>query len=313
MKTGFARMDELAPIALFVYNRLNHTKKTVEALLSNNLAKNSTIYIFSDGAKDVGGEQAVQEVRDYLKSVSGFAKVNIIERNENRGLAASIVDGVSILCEQHGRVIVLEDDLITSPYFLIYMNDGLNFYSEDETVGSITGFSYPIKYQSDSRSILLPFSSSWGWATWSREWSLFESDSKKIKKQLLATDKLSSFSKVGGCGFGKMLQDHIDGKNDSWFIRWNASLFLKGKSTVWPSSSLVSNFGIDGTGVHCSKWFFNPFEVDVELVKKIDFSKPPIDTQSVMKKIRIFFYKVKFLRIFNALIRLTTQLKGIRA
>src|SRR5690348_17752623 len=106
-----------APIALFVYNRPEHTRRTVEALRHNRLAGHSRLDVFADGPK-VPGDANVAAVRAYIRGIDGFASVSIHEREANAGLARSIIDGVTRVCEECDRVIVLEDDMVTTPWFL---------------------------------------------------------------------------------------------------------------------------------------------------------------------------------------------------
>ena len=154
----------LAPIVLFVYNRLNHTKRTIEALKNNFLAEKSELFIFSDGPKRKEDVIKVKEVRKYIHHLTGFKQVNVMERAENYGLAQSIVTGVNEIISQYGKVIVLEDDLITDINFLTYMNEGLIKYQEDTRVFSVTGYSYLKK--GPSEPFFLKICSSWSWGTW---------------------------------------------------------------------------------------------------------------------------------------------------
>ena len=135
----------LAPITLFTYNRLWHTQQTIEALRNNELADVSELFLFSDGPKSEADREKVQSVREYLKSVTGFKKVAVVERDRNLGLAQSIISGVTEFVNKYGRVIVLEDDMLTSPFFLRFMNDALEFYKDEEKVISIHGYMYPVK------------------------------------------------------------------------------------------------------------------------------------------------------------------------
>ena len=163
----------LSPICLFTYNRLDETRQTVEALKRNFLAPLSCLYIFSDGPKDETITQKVNEVRQYIKTIGGFKAIKIFESPVNRGLAKSIIDGVTQIIEKYGRVIVLEDDLITSPNFLDFMNYALEFYQNKERVLSISGYSFSINYPNDYKyDVAIGFrASSWGWATWKDRWN----------------------------------------------------------------------------------------------------------------------------------------------
>jgi hypothetical protein len=247
---AIAAWDTPAPIALFVYNRPWHTQQTIEALQKNERAEESDLYIFSDAAKSRETAPAVRKVRELIGKVSGFRSVRIIDRESNLGLAKSIIDGVTRVCGEHGRVIVLEDDLVTAPWFLRYMNDGLHTYASDEKVGSVHGYWYPVD-QGVPETFFLRGASCWGWATWSRAWQLFEADGRKSLAELRRLNLTRLFDLDGAIAYERMLQDQIAGKNDSWAIRWHASMFLAGYLQLSPSASLVRNIGFDGTGTHC--------------------------------------------------------------
>lgn len=240
-----------APIALFAYNRLAHVTQTVDALLRNPEARSSELYVFSDAADSVTASDSVDAVRHYLRQVSGFSAVHVVERPENYGLARSIIDGVTRLCEKHGRVIVVEDDLVTSPHFLRYMNDGLNLYEHDERVISIHGYQYPVT-TSLPETFFLTGADCWGWATWKRGWDLFEPDGRLLLRQLQERKLTHRFDFDGAYPYTRMLKKQIAGKNNSWAIRWYASAFLKDKLTLYPGHSLVQNIGTDSSGTHCS-------------------------------------------------------------
>jgi hypothetical protein len=241
-----------APVALFVYNRPWHTRQTVEALLNNPEASETPLYVFSDAHKDVTTSSAVAEVRSFLRKIRGFKSLSIIERPNNFGLARSIIDGVSHVCVEHGRVIVLEDDLVTSPYFLNYMNEGLEKYRDDQRVISIHGYIYPVE-QVLPDTFFLKGADCWGWATWSRGWDQFDPDGKRLLDELKYRKLTHQFDFDGSYPYTKMLQDQIAGKNNSWAVRWYASAFLKDKLTLYPGRSLIHNVGADGSGIHCSE------------------------------------------------------------
>lgn len=241
----------LAPITLFVYNRLVHTRQTVEALKKNISASESDLFIFSDAPRNTEATQAVLQVRDYIANITGFKSVTIIERPINLGLANSIIDGVTSVVNQHGRVIVIEDDLVTSPYFLQYMNDGLNLYEGNEDVASIHGYVYPIDGLPET--FFMRGADCWGWATWKNKWEIFEPDSTKLLNELKRKNLTKSFNLNGAYGFTQMLADQVAGKNSSWAVRWHASAFLCNKYTLHPGKSLVLNIGNDGSGTHCGE------------------------------------------------------------
>jgi len=241
----------LAPIALFVYNRLHHTKKVIEALKKNTLAPATSLIIFSDGPKNNEDSlKKVAELREYIYTISGFKSVEIIKRLENMGLARSIISGVTGVIEKYGQVIVVEDDLITSPHFLKYMNDGLEIYKNDNKVISIHGYVYPVKEQLPE-TFFLKGADCWGWATWKRGWDLFEADGQKLLRELEVKKLIKEFDFDNSYPYTKMLRDQIRGNNNSWAIRWYASAFLKNKLTLYPGKSLIANIGFDGSGTHC--------------------------------------------------------------
>jgi Glycosyl transferase family 2 len=238
-----------APLALFVYNRPGHTRQTVEALRRNELAPESDLIVFSDAERDAASAAAVREVREFVESITGFRSLRIVRRTANLGLAASIIDGVTTVCGEHGRVIVLEDDLLTSPYFLRYMNRAMNVYEDDAAVGSIHGYWYPMDREVPE-TFFLRGASCWGWATWSRAWRCFEPDGRKLLAQLRLRKLTSSFDLDGAIAYTQMLKNQIAGKVDSWAIRWHASMFLEDRLQLSPGRSLVRNIGFDGTGTH---------------------------------------------------------------
>lgn len=240
---------KLAPIALFAYNRPDHFRRTVEALAGNDEAKESDLVIYSDAPKTPEQTPRVQQVRDYIRTIKGFRSVRVIERSENLGLARSIISGVTELVSSHGRVIVIEDDIVTSPSFLRYMNEGLDLYADEQQVASIHGYNYPIK-DALPETFFLRGADCWGWATWKRAWDKFEPDGNKLLSQLRQKKLVRSFDLDGSYGFSKMLERQIRGENDSWAIRWHASVFLAGMLTLYPGKSLVQNIGFDGSGTN---------------------------------------------------------------
>ncbi len=241
----------LAPIVLFVYNRLWHTQQTVAALQKNELAAESELFIYSDGPKHRRDEEQVKAVREYIRTVNGFKRVTVIERDRNFGLAENIIDGVTAVVHQYGRIIVLEDDIVTSACFLTFMNQALNLYEHDENVASIHGYIYPIAGLPDT--FFIRGADCWGWGTWQRAWDIFEADGAKLLITLKQRG-LSHAADFNGCyGYTRMLKDQIAGRNYSWAVRWYMSAFLKGMLTLYPGKSLVQNIGTDCSGTHCGQ------------------------------------------------------------
>lgn len=258
----------LAPVALFVYNRLWHTKQTIEALQRNELVSDTDLIIYADGVKDNNDNAKVEEVkqvRDYIKSITGFKSVKVIEREENWGLSKSITSGVTEVLSCYDRIIVMEDDLVSSKYFLKYMNDALELYENDEEIASVHGYIYPIKDKLPE-TFLVKGADCWGWATWKRGWDLYEDDGKKLLEQFNKRLKYE-FNFYNSYPYIQMLIDQINGKNDSWAIRWYASAFLKNRLTLYPGRSLLKNVGFDQLGTHCDSLNGNRYDTEVEGVK----------------------------------------------
>lgn len=238
-----------APIALFVYNRPIHTQKTITHLLANKEAKDTELFIFSDAAKNKQQVANVTAVRNYIHSIQGFKKITIIEREQNIGLAKSIISGVSDIVQQYGKIIVFEDDLICSPYTLQYFNDALDFYEPYEQIMHINAYNYPIKYVPVHDTFLFRASSSWGWATWQNCWNKFEENIDTLIAQF-DKEKIKQFSIDHSMNFWQQIHELKNGKNNSWAIRWYASIFLHKGLCVTPKYSLIQNIGADGSGVH---------------------------------------------------------------
>jgi hypothetical protein len=252
--------NKLAPIVLFVYNRPWHTQQTVEALQKNELANESELFIYSDEAKNEDARESVTEVQEYIDNIGGFKKITIIKREKNWGLANSIIGGVTKIVNKYGKIIVLEDDLVTSAYFLKFMNESLEMYEKDKKVASIHGYIYPI--DNLPNTFFIKGADCWGWATWKDRWEFFEQDGAKLLKELNSKRLTKEFDFNNNYQFLKMLKDQIKGKNNSWAIRWYASAFLKNMITLYPGKSYVQNIGFDNQGTHC-KADTNVFNVEL--------------------------------------------------
>lgn len=239
----------LAPIVLFVYNRPQHTQKTVEALKNNELAKDSDLYIFSDAAKDKSTDNDVLAVQQFIRSIEGFKSITIIERQQNLGLAKSIINGVTQIVNEFGKIIVLEDDLISSPYFLKFMNDSLVLYQDNDQVGMVHGHIYYIKNLPEL--FFLRKSGCLGWATWKDSWNQVSFNGDALLKEIKLKKLERDFNINNSYPFVNTLSNQIAGKNNSWAIRVQASFFLKNILTFYPAESLIQHIGYD-VGTHCN-------------------------------------------------------------
>jgi hypothetical protein len=239
-----------SPIALFVYKRPEHTRRTLESLMQCPEFADSPLYVFCDGAKKEKDQEKVMQAREVVRSLVG-TKAEIIESTTNRGLANSIISGVTSLCDQYQRVIVVEDDLVVAPQFLGFLNAALEKYQHEPSVMQVSGhmFSVP-EFANRNEAVFLPFTTSWGWATWKRAWDYF--DPEACGWDVLKTDKQmqNSFNLDGCFDYFKMLKQQMSGEIDSWAIRWYWSVFKNNGCVVYPPTSYVNNIGIDGSGTH---------------------------------------------------------------
>lgn len=287
--------NDLAPIILFVYNRPWHTEQTLKALNINEFAAESILYIFADGPKTQATEEQlnnITEVRRIIRSKQWCKEVIITEFDENSGLANSVINGVTHVINKYNKVIVLEDDLVTSKFFLRFMNESLNFYEHDSRIFSIGGYNYPFqipnRYKKDV--YIVHRTETWGWGTWldrwnnadwnQNDWNEFLSDQKEIKK----------FNR-GGDDLTKLLQLQIKGQIDSWAIRWDYCHYRNDTYCLRPVKSFVNNIGFDGSGVHCNNqsgelhfdYLYDKVYYEIKLIKGI---KP---NKKVEKRFKRFF------------------------
>ena len=296
-----------APILLFVYNRPEHVRRNIQALLKNELAAESELFIYSDAAKDETSQAAVKEVRAFIRSIQGFKKITITERAENWGLARSIIDGVTTQINRYGRVIVLEDDLVVAPHFLQFMNDALETYRDEERVGHIQACDFTHD-PSLPDTFLIKWTGSWGWGTWDRAWKHFNADGKALLTELESRKLTYTFDFNGKYGYTRMLRRQIEGKNNSWAIRWNASLFLKGILSLNVGKSLVHNEGFDGSGTNCGGGGLYASELYMERlpVKKIS----PIEENIQARNAYVRYYARTNSFMAKAIRRIKRTLKG---
>jgi hypothetical protein len=241
---------QLAPIILFVYNRLRHTHIAVEALQKNEWANKSQLIIYSDGAQSPSAESSVKEVRQYIHSINGFKDIQIIEQEKNRGLANSIIGGVTDVLKNGNKVIVLEDDIVTSPFFLRFMNQALESYEDNHKVMHISGYMFPIDRSGLPETFFYRSPSCWGWATWKRAWIHFDRNVEKILTSF-SKDQIKSFNLDGYNNFWLQIEQNKNKKINTWAIFWYATVFKQGGLCLHPSISMTKNIGHDGSGINC--------------------------------------------------------------
>ncbi len=267
-------MKNLSPIVLFVYNRPIHTLQTLKALRSNELAGDSRLFIFCDGPKRNASSEDLEkiaEVRKIIRREKWCNEVKIIEHDKNLGLADSVITGVTEIISKYGKVIVLEDDIITSRYFLKFMNEALYIYENSTKVFGVSGYKYPSKNVIEDETYFLPISSSWSFGTWNNRWNRVNFDSRELLMKI-ENGKLQKEVDFGGNRFYAMLLNQIKGKNDSWAIRFYISMFLERSFFLYPNKSLITNIGFDKSGVHCGFDDFysnsNMTNVEINVLKR---------------------------------------------
>ncbi len=290
---------ELAPVVMFVYNRLDSVEQTIEKLKENELADQTDLFVFSDAAKKENQAENVRLVRKYIHKIVGFNSVHIIEAEKNKGLAESVITGVTEIINERGKVIVVEDDLITAPQFLAFMNDALDFYESEKRIWAISGYQFPFEMpETYTKTIYAAYrSSSWGWATWKDRWETIDwkiQDYDSYKYNLV---RIAKFRR-GGTDLDKMLRYQMQGKIDSWAIRWCYNQYKQDKLTIYPTKSLVNNIGTDGRGTHCDPTAVR-FRQTLATNFKYEFEHNLVVNREVMRRYRKVVNRSIWRRIRN--------------
>lgn len=291
--------SNLAPIVLFAYNRPLYLRQTLEALEKNEQAKDSILYVYADGPKPNASEQdkqKIREARDVILQKQWCKEVILIEREENLGLAKSIITGVTEVIHQHGKAIVLEDDLELSPYFLQYMNEALTAYADEPKVISVGACNFYISDDKTPDTFFLPIPDCLGWATWADRWAMFESDSNKLYQQLHDANLTEFFNLYGAYDFLNILKMQAENKISSWAIRWQAVAYLHQKLTIYPKYALSNHIGLGQDAT-------NSKDVDYSLYTK--FPAYPIR----VKKHKPYLDKY----VFRAVVDRYSQISGKKA
>ena len=298
---------KLAPICLFTYNRLLETQETIKTLQNNYLANESDLIIFSDGYKGDNDKMEVMDVRVFIKNIKGFKSVKVYESKTNKGLANSVIDGVSLVLEKFKTVIVLEDDLLTTPNFLDFMNQSLNYYEKFQSVFSITGFSLPIKFKKkyDADIYFSYRASSWGWAIWKDRWLAIDWE-LAYSENFINDRRIQKKFNIGGNDLSRMLKNQILGKIDSWAIRFCYYQFRSNKLTVAPIKSKIKNIGFNNKGTH-TKTNNREYQTVLDTVMKLNFNfSNALKVETIInKQLRFYYsnyYKIKH-RILNYFLR----------
>ncbi len=244
-------MNDLAPILLIAFNRPDHFNKTLFALCKNNLAKESKLIISIDGPKNKNDENAQKLIFKSIENASeNFKSIHIIKNKKNKGLAINIVNSVSNILKEHKKIIVIEDDLITSKSFLKFMNDALDFYEDKKKIWHINGHNIINYHHKKNEIFLWRFMNCWGWATWEDRWLNFEKNPNRLINSF-NKEMIFRFNLDGTCFFWDQVKKNQTGELNTWAIFWYATIFEKDGICVSPWFSYVKNIGFDGSGTNC--------------------------------------------------------------
>ncbi|MBD3242957.1 MAG: glycosyltransferase [Chitinivibrionales bacterium] len=272
----------LAPIALFAYNRPAHTRRVLDALRANDLAQQSVLYVFSDAPKSSSCEDAVAQIRSACRNAAGFGDVILVARESNFGLTRNITEGVTQLIDRHGKAIVIEDDVVTSRYFLRFMNDALARYEDDARVMHVAGVMYPIDCNGLPQTFFYRVASSHGWGTWQRAWRRFRKDPHGLQARFSPED-IRRFDVEGAATQWSQVQANLQGSINTWAVFWYASVFEDGGLCLHPSRSLIRNIGFDGSGEHCSR--SSTFVTNPSPVPVTEFAEQVIEHPEALRRI----------------------------
>ena len=307
-------MQAYAPIVFFVYNRPDHTLRTIESLMKNELIEESDLYVFCDGPKADASQDDILKikiVRNYVHQIKGFKSIHIVEKTKNEGLDPSEIRGITEVINRYGKVIVLEDDLILHKFFLRFMNEALDFYYNEKNVYQISGFSKNLdclRGKSKHCVYVTYRPESWGWGTWIDRWNKNNWDEKEYDIIKHPTRRKIKLFNRGGDDLYQMLIDKHQGKTDAWDIRWGNTMYENNAYCVSPCRTLVQNIGFDGSGIHCgslsieqvyalSAPMYDSVEYNFEFLKNITIE------EDVQKSVKKFFQIPQQQNIFSVLIR----------
>ncbi len=301
-------MSRLAPIILFTYNRLTETQRTIEALSGNYLASESELFVYSDQGKNDLDKGKVEQVRQYLKTIKGFKEVTINEAIENKGLANSVISGVTEVLENYESVIVVEDDLVTSKNFLDFMNQALDFYAQEEEVISISGYTLNLPTLSEiDKDYYVGFrASSWGWGMWANKWRAIDWEVKDYEEFLKDSDQRRKFALIASDLPG-MLKHQMTGKIDSWAIRLSYHQFRNQMISIFPKVSKLVSIGSDKNATHTVGVTKFDTKLDLGGQRTFDFDKRPQKNDKILSDFKAVFSVRQ--RLWDKLLRLKESMK----
>lgn len=307
-------MSDYAPVVVYTYTRLEHLKKTISALKANHLAPQSDIFVVSDAAKNPAAETQVKNIRDFVDSIDGFNSVNKVYRDRNLGAFHSIRLAENAILSDYGRVISLEDDIITSKNFLDYINAGLEYYKDCDQVLTVAGYCHPISvpdvYEFDSW--ISPWHCPWGYGTWKNKYNKIDLDSNPLDVITKNRNLLLAFKKSGDFILDTLELDKR-GIISAADARICAQMFVSALCTIMPTKSKVSNIGNDGSGVHSAET--NRFDVvlDEGSQRSFKFSDGVLDLDNTLTKQYLHFMNGgHFDRIRRKVLRILRRVEILR-
>jgi hypothetical protein len=296
-------MTQLAPIVLFTYKRLDTLKCTVNSLAANLLAVHSDLIIYSDGGKTIEDQIVIDEIRRYLQTITGFKSVRIEASATNKGLANSIIKGVSEIMAQYHKAIVLEDDLITSNNFLDFMNQALDFYQDNPQILSISGYSPTIKGLSHDDIYYTQRASSWGWACWEDRWKEVDWQAKSYESFINDSQAKSRFNKMGS-EMSLMMKRQMQGTINSWAIRFCFHQFQNNLFSVHPAISKIKNIGFAEKNATNTVNKYNRFQSEFDTYNGLVFNfNTEVKLQDKIIKQFIRYTSIR-VRILNKILNL---------
>ena len=292
--------ERAAPVALFVYARPVHTRRTLEALAAANGARETDVFVYADGARGVQDRDSVEATREVIRNSGGFRSLTLIARDRNFGLAANIISGVSDMFERHERLIVLEDDVVPALGFLDYMNAALNRYAPEKRVWHISGWNYPINPEGLPAFFFWRTMNCWGWATWADRWAMFRKEPERLLAEW-SPERRREFNLDGAHDFFSQVEDNAAGRINTWAIFWYATIFEHSGLCLNPAVSFVRNIGLDGSGEHCGPTDQSRFEPLLVFAEGL----PALieEETSAVSRIRAHLQPAIFRRVTNLALR----------
>jgi GR25 family glycosyltransferase involved in LPS biosynthesis len=306
LNSAYIAQQDFAPIILFAFNRPQHTAITLEALKKAQLANQSDLYVFLDGPRNEEDKQKIAETLNEVQKASGFRKIFIKQRPKNIGLARNIREGIDEVIIDRGSAIILEDDIVVSETFLVFMNSALTHYYSNKKVWHIGAYNEPIDNHDETRTFLWRVMRCWGWATWRDRWAHFSKDPRSLINSFSARD-IHRFNLDGHEDFWSQVLANDSKRINTWAIFWYATIFQHNGLCLNPVVSHVKNIGFDSSGVHCGDDLGKHTVEHLNSAATFLFPKEEVEDKEIVDQIKHHYKKFKptiIKRIANRLIRM---------